>query len=123
VLDNRISETINTDTFKVWISLKCFLLPVPTTIKLEILNLNNSERKPINTESLRIMNFPGCKKDFGSESFEVPMDSGFLPHESTLLRLRGIDDRYLANIIFTNDGKILPITFINKDVLNVRSFK
>ncbi len=116
---------------KIQITFNCSLDPSAATVRLETLTLNkfvqnertDSTTNPVSTESTEAMRFPGCGSDAGPETFEVPLDPYIIPQDFALLRIRGIDAKYLAGLKLFAEGKELPVTFIKKEVLNESQYK
>lgn len=126
-LDNKIVNTPSASVLKAQMIFNCYLAPSPVVVKLEIMSLNkyaleqtdskDSKLDPINAESVEILNFPGCSQGIAQETFEIPLDSYLIPQEFILLRLRGINLRYLAGFKLFLGSQELPVQYINKDVL------
>lgn len=127
VLDNTSGNTSNYGSIKTQVTFNCDLSPVSSVIKLEIITLNkftseqtssnDDKTDPINIESTKILNFPACNEETGSETFEVPFDSSLIPQERVILRLRGIDEMYLSNVKLLAGTTELSIWFLNKNIL------
>lgn len=123
----KSTDVYNSPALKAQITFNCNFAPSPTVVKLETLTLNKFSRDddvdPVSTESIEIMNFPGCKTETGTETFEAPLDPYIIPQDFAILRIRGIDAKHLAGLKIFAGGKESPVKFINREVLNESQYK
>lgn len=132
-LDNTSSDVFSSPTLKIHVTFNCNLDPNPAVVKLETLTLNkyaqdssidlNNPIDSVSTESTEVLNFPGCKAESGSETLEVPLDLYIIPQDFAILRIRGVDPKYLTDLKFFVTEKEVPIAFINSDVLDESHYK
>ena len=123
IADSASNAIYNASVLKVQLSFNCNLSPSPTTVKLETLTSTDSQENTVYTESTEMMRFPGCRVDSGLETFEVPLDPHVIPQGDSILRLRGVDAKYMTNLKVLAGEKELPVKFINKEVLNESQYK
>lgn len=115
---------------KAQLTFNCNLNPNPTVVKLETLTLNKFAQNdgvdtidPVSAESTEILNFPGCKTENGFETLDFPLDPYILPQDFAVLRIRGVDAKYLTSLKLFVAEKEMPITFINSDMLDESHYK
>ena len=120
----------NSSVVKAQLTFNCNFNPAPKVVKLETLTLNKFAQNdgvdiidPVSTKSTEILNFPGCKAENGFENLDFPLDSYTLPQDFAILRIRGIDAKYLTNFKLFVAEKEMPITFINPEVLDESHYK
>ncbi len=73
---------------------------------------------PLTKESTEVLNFPGCARDTGTETFDFPLDPYIFPQDGFVGRIRGIDDKYIQNLQLFVAQQELPVKFLAKTILD-----
>lgn len=120
---NFTADKLATPFLTAQLTFNCNLNPPSAEIKLEAQTLsifaeNEKDNDYIATETTKLMLFPGCNTEAALETFEVPFDTYAIPEKASILRLRGIDQKYVAGLKIIQNQQELPIKFVSKELLN-----
>lgn len=119
LLDLSAIDLNDLPTIRAELTFSCDFRTLPGTVKLR-----SVYPVPIVPYSgiTEIFNFPGCKSYSGTETFQVALDPLIFTSNKMFVYVDGIDNVGLVGLKMLAPEKELPITYINKSILDESSY-